>query len=98
MTSERTRPTLRLSGDVDMLSADSVIADGRALLAAAGAGASLLVDLGEVSFLDSAGLSALVQLRLEATASGGEVMLTAVPDRVTTLLRIAGLAELFPTQ
>jgi anti-sigma B factor antagonist len=91
------RPVLRLRGEVDMLNAEAVRAEGSRLLAGAGAGASLTVDLGDVTFLDSAGLSALIQLRHLATADGGEVLLRSVPDRVAALLRVSGLTDVFPS-
>lgn len=97
MTAVPAGSTLRLRGEIDMLTADSVGAEGRRLLAAAEPGAPLVVDLGEVTFLDSAGLSALVQLRLDATARGVEVVLRDVPARVSALLRVSGLADLFAT-
>jgi anti-sigma B factor antagonist len=93
-----TRPTLRLRGDVDMLSADSIRYEGQQLLSAAPSGASLAIDLNDVTFLDSAGLSAFVQLRLAATAGGGDVILLNVPNRVVKLLRVSGLADLFPIE
>lgn len=98
MTAEPTAPVLALSGDVDMLTADGVAADGRRLLASAGQGASLVVDLAGVSFIDSAGLSALVQLRLDALDAGGRVVLRNIPDRVSKLLKLTGLTTVFPTE
>ena len=97
MTAVPAGSTLRLRGEIDMLTADSVGAEGRRLLAGAEPGVPLVVDLGEVTFLDSAGLSALVQLRLDATARGVEVVLHVVPDRVSALLRVSGLTDLFAT-
>ena len=88
---------LRLSGDIDLATADDVVARGAKLLTHRPPGVPLIVDLGEVTFLDSSGLSALVRLRRAAEAQGSQVLLRDVPQRVTVLLELAGLAEYFPT-
>ena len=98
MTVDSARPILQLRGDVDLLTAGSIAAEGRRLLSTAGPGTSLVVDLDEVSFLDSAGLNALVQLRLLARTHGGDLILRNVPARVAKLLRISGLTDTFATQ
>ena len=98
MTSPPESPhvTLRLRGDIDLATADDVLAEGSALLNEAGSGVALVVDLVDVTFLDSSGLSALVRLRLAAEAQGGQVLLSNVPDRVAALLELSGLTEYFP--
>ena len=87
---------LRLSGDIDLATADDVVMRGANLLTHSQSGVPLIVDLGEVTFLDSSGLSALVRLRRAAEAQGCQVLLQDVPDRVAALLELAGLAEYFP--
>jgi anti-sigma B factor antagonist len=88
---------LRLFGDIDLATADDVLARGANLLTHSPPGVPLIVDLGEVTFLDSSGLSALVRLRRAAEARGSQVLLRDVPQRVTVLLELSGLAEYFPT-
>ena len=88
---------LRLSGDIDLATADDVVTRGANLLARSAPGVPLMVDLGGVTFLDSSGLSALVRLRRAAEAQGSQVLLRDVPDRVAALLELSGLAEYFPT-
>jgi len=88
---------LRLFGDIDLATADDVVARAANLLTHHPPGVPLIVDLGEVTFLDSSGLSALVRLRRAAEAQGSQVLLRDVPQRVTVLLELAGLAEYFPT-
>ena len=87
---------LRLSGDIDLATADDVVMRGANLLTHSPSGVPLIVDLGEVTFLDSSGLSALVRLRRAAEAQGCQVLLRDVPDRVAALLELSGLAEYFP--
>ncbi|MDQ1630679.1 MAG: anti-sigma factor antagonist [Frankiaceae bacterium] len=57
----------------------------------------LLVDLGEVSFLDSAGLSVLVGVkrRLELDR---DLRLCQVPRRVMRSLELSGITKLLPVQ
>jgi anti-sigma B factor antagonist len=88
---------LRLCGDIDLATADDVVARGANLLTHSEPGVPLIVDLGEVTFLDSSGLSALVRLRHAADARGSQVLLRDVPQRVAVLLELSGLAEYFPT-
>ena len=89
--------TLRLRGDIDLATADDVAAEGGKLLADSGPGTRLVLDLAEVSFLDSSGLSALVRLRRAADEQGSQILLRNVPHRVAILLDLSGLAEHFPT-
>jgi len=88
---------LRLSGDIDLATADDVVTRGADLLTHSAPGVPLIVDLGAVTFLDSSGLSALVRLRRAAEAQGSQVLLRDVPDRVAARLELSGLAEYFPT-
>lgn len=96
--SEQPSPvTLSLRGDVDLNTADELLTRGIKLLADCGPGIPLIVDLGAVSFMDSSGLSALVRLRRAAQAKDTQVLLRDVPDRVSSVLRLTGLSEHFPT-
>ena len=97
MSADPARPTLRLRGEVDMLTANGIAAEGRRLLEQAHPGADLVVDLRDVTFLDSSGLSALVQLRRDVVANGGALVLSDVPDRIRALLQVSGLAGVFVT-
>jgi anti-anti-sigma factor len=78
-------------GDVDTATAGEL---ERALLGQVADAATLHVDLGEVSFMDSSGLRALIvarQATLEADGTFGIVATTPAVDR---LLRLTGLEEL----
>jgi anti-sigma B factor antagonist len=85
---------LLVSGDLDIASEQDLLGRATALL---DAGAALLdVDLGEVTFLDSSGLGALVRARQLAHERGRELRLASVPRSVARILELTGLADLFP--
>ena len=54
----------------------------------------VIVDLTQVTFMDSTGLSALVRARTEA--GNGELRLVGASGMVCKVLRITGLEEVFP--
>lgn len=56
----------------------------------------LIVDLSQVSYIDSAGLSALLLAERQQTAHGGDVRLVGVHENVKSLLRITQLDRIFP--
>jgi anti-anti-sigma factor len=92
-----TEVTLPLRGEIDLNTADEMLARGTRLLTNCGPDVPLIIDLGAVSFMDSSGLSALVRLRRAAEAKDAQLLLRDVPDRVRTVLRLTGLSEHFPT-
>src|ERR1022692_819007 len=55
----------------------------------------LLLDLGEVTYIDSSGLGALVAGYNSMSLKGGRVGLFHVPERVRELLEMSGLAVVF---
>lgn len=56
----------------------------------------IVMDLGDVTYLDSAGLGALMRLKLSAIKQGGvSVKFVHMTPRVTQLLNIANLTEWF---
>ena len=59
------------------------------------AGSALEVDLHGLSFIDSTGLSALLQLRTETIARGLRLSLTNVGQSTHRLFRITGLVDVF---
>jgi anti-sigma B factor antagonist len=56
----------------------------------------LILDLSQVSYVDSAGLSALLLAERQQTAHGGDVRLVGVNENVKSLLRITQLDRIFP--
>jgi len=88
-------PVLRLVGDIDIASEALWRSEGDALLGADPAPDELVVDMSEVSFLDSRGMAMLVHLYTRMLEHGGVLVLTEVPRRVAKALSVAGLDELF---
>jgi anti-sigma B factor antagonist len=83
----------RLEGDIDISVAGSV---QEILLQAIRAhGPRLLLDLSGVSFLDCAGLRALLLTRRRVELRGGTLQLIAVSPSVRRILRLTGLQETF---
>jgi anti-sigma B factor antagonist len=85
---------VELRGGIDLETAPTV----RAVLLTALRRASgvLLIEMSQVSHVDSTGLGALVAAHRRAEALGREVGLVAPPRTVRKLLTITGLDRLFP--
>jgi anti-anti-sigma factor len=56
---------------------------------------SLVLDLSELSFLDSTGIGCWVETRTHATALGKQMVIRNVPAAVRRVLEIGGLLALF---
>lgn len=84
---------LAVSGDVDLATAPELVAAAEEL-SASGEG-PIRLDLSRVSFLDSTGISALLEIRRTAAEAGRDVVVverSAVVDRV---FAVAGITDLF---
>ena len=57
--------------------------------------AILVVDLSEVSFIDSTGLGVLVSAEKQTRADGHELRLVVTHPQITRLLELTGLNEVF---
>jgi len=55
----------------------------------------VLLDLGEVTFMDSSGLGAMVRMVSSFRRVGGDIRLCQLPPEVATVLRITNLTQLF---
>jgi anti-anti-sigma factor len=84
-----------VSGEIDMASADEF---RDRLLDCLQRSESVEVDLGEVTFIDSSGLAALVRLRTEAEILGKDVVLVSVSASTARLLELTGLQTLFDVE
>ncbi len=58
--------------------------------------AHLILDLGGVSFLDSAGVGALVQLFVHRRSQGQTFSLTGLTRQSSAVIQVAGLTKLLP--
>lgn len=89
----RSECVLRWSGELDISTADDLLDEGLAALA--GDAADLVIDLSEVTFLDSTTLGVLVRLRKNATKADKTLTLTGVPPRVRQIMRLTDLTGAF---
>ncbi|MFD8478273.1 STAS domain-containing protein [Kitasatospora sp. NPDC059673] len=89
MNGESNEPfTVRLTGEIDLDSAPSL---GRALATALESHREVVLDLSKVTFMDCAGLGALVRARNQADRCGAHLVLRGAGRCVVRLLRLTGL-------
>lgn len=81
---------VRVRGELDMSAAPSLLND---LATATPADANCVVDLSEVTFIDSTAIGALVAAGQARTASGGRLQLGPRSSVVGRVLEIAGLDQ-----
>jgi anti-anti-sigma factor len=81
---------IRLEGQLDVASS----ADLRSALDSVVGAAVVLIDLSEVSFLDSAGLGVLIGSIRRFRERGTEVALCATPGHVYRVLRTTGMGRI----
>jgi anti-sigma B factor antagonist len=85
---------LRLAGDLDLFSAPEFQATTRTLLA--GGCRRVVVDLGRVEFVDSAGLAALMILYRNCQAARCDLSLVDATGRQENLYALTGLDRILP--
>lgn len=88
-------PLVKVVGEVDLASARELRETGRAAVAAASPGANVTIDLREVTFLDSTGVGALVDMANAAVEREIGIVLLSAPERVRRILEITGLLDRF---
>jgi anti-sigma B factor antagonist len=93
MTDDGTATTIYVTGELDAATAPelracvvSLVEQGRR---------RVILDLGELRFIDSTGLGSLVGVRKRVRESGGELVLTNPAQRIVKLLEITGLDAVF---
>ncbi|MEU6973046.1 STAS domain-containing protein [Kitasatospora aureofaciens] len=89
-------PVLTCAGELDMDQVPVFNHAAHRALAARPAPPILLLDLHEVTFIDSAGLNALLLTRIQADRQGTVVHLAKPSERVARLLEITGADQVFP--
>ena len=82
-----------VTGDIDI---STVNALRETLFKLAGTGQALMVDLNRVSFIDSAGLGALIGAYRHATASGGSLHAVCAQPQTRRLLWLTGVDRRIP--
>lgn len=91
---DRDAPALfRPTGELDTRAAEGLLAAGLKCLASADE--ALVIDLDEVTFIDSTGLSALVRIRNAAIADGKVVSVIRTEHSVQRVFELTGLAQAF---
>lgn len=85
-------PVIAVSGDLDLASAEAFVASATA---AAADGSVLGLDLGDVTFMDSTGLGALIKVRNLMIDRGGSVTLVAASTAVERVLELTGMSDVF---
>jgi anti-sigma B factor antagonist len=86
-------PTVRVWGEVDVQT--SPVLDEQLQSVLDQGPSSVVVDLGEVTFLDSTGLSVLIAGLKRCQAAGGSLRVVAPQPNVRRVLEITGLTEAF---
>jgi anti-sigma B factor antagonist len=81
--------TWKLVGELDSHSADLVAGT----VGTADPGTNLTLEMSGVSFIDSTGLRALVELRTGLVESGGSLAIDQPSDAVRRVIELTGLAE-----
>jgi len=87
------RPVLRVAGEIDIETSPALEEQLQAVLDQGHT--SVLVDLGQVTFLDSTGLSALIGGLRRCQGVGGELRLVSPRANVRKVLEVTGLVETF---
>jgi anti-sigma B factor antagonist len=85
---------LRIAGDLDLATVGQLRSAAYAELARPGC-STLVLALGELTFLDSTGIGCWVEIRGRAVADGQRVVIRDVPDFVRRVLEISALTKLF---
>ncbi len=84
---------LGLSGELDMGTAPDLLAVAHDVLGRGGS--DIVLDLSELAFIDSTGLSTLLMLSRKVTGLGGTLALRSPSTRVEEVLRVTGLSGYF---
>ncbi len=85
---------LTLAGEVDLDVVDDLLQLGRLGLDAVGV-KTLVLDLADVTFMDSTGIGALMQLRNTADSHSRSLLLANVPKAVHRILELTALDSMF---
>ena len=92
MAEDETRRVVALHEDIDFNSAPGVRA---LLLGNVESGRELCVDMSEVSYVDSTGISCLLEVEYAVNAMGGSLSLAGVSKAVMRTLGIARMETVF---
>jgi len=85
------RRLLRLTGRLGIETVPSFLAAARAETAP-----TLILDMGDLEYIDSSGVGALLQVHVSLAKSNRQLVLASVPEKVRLVLEIARLQSIFP--
>lgn len=86
-------PVVAVSGEIDIASAPRL---KRQLIELAhGAPTAIVIDMSDVSFMDSTGLVVLSLSRKQLEHNGGKLILAGLQPQILRLLQLAGLDDVF---
>jgi anti-sigma B factor antagonist len=86
------RPALQVVGAIDVQSRDELITAGQSQVASPSEDA-LVLDLSGVTFMDSTGIGALVELAREAADAHRDFIISRPSKRVIRVLELTGLLQ-----
>jgi anti-sigma B factor antagonist len=93
-TARRDRPdVLPLKGEIDLHVSPSVAASLNAMIEKKPR--RLVVDLSEVTYIDSAGLAALIEAMQKVEGYGGKFLLAGLQETVRSIFEISRLDQVF---
>lgn len=90
------RAVLRISGAIDVQSRDAMLTAGRSALESDAP--SLVLDMADVSFMDSTGIGALVELSNDAQDADAAFAIRDPSPRVVRILAMTGLGDAWPVE
>ena len=93
VTEEPEAVVITVSGELDLATAPAL--REACNLAVQGTAATVRIDLGGLTFLDSSGISVLVETHRELESRDARLVLHQVGDRTQRVFDVAGLAEFF---
>lgn len=90
-TDDDGRSVVAVAGAIDLQTRDQVRSAGQDALG--GGARELVLDLSEVSFIDSTGIGSLVELSHDAADAEAALVIRAPSTRVRRILELTGLAD-----
>ena len=88
MHAEGSAEIVVVRGEIDLATADAVRADLREALERSG---NVVLDLREVTFMDTQGLAVVIETQQSSAADGRQFAITRAPDHVHRLFDMIGL-------
>ncbi|MEU2338392.1 STAS domain-containing protein [Streptomyces sp. NPDC013172] len=83
-----------VAGDVDLHTAPVLRA--QALTVVEQGSPHVVLDLAQVDYVDSTGLSTLIVLLQAAQEAGGSLRVASVPDRLVRMVTLTGISQMLP--